>query len=158
MGWLGAAVVLWHCAGDTADPRAPAMGARLRLKAGYGLGRFRGAARVVAVALKRYGLIVADNGSNWFFGRTSDRRWDDETSTRPRLRGRQERRHRSYLLTPAVRSGALYAPIAHIRRTGSYFASRTCRNSARRRERSSAAACSAPAGPFASSAPPLTSA
>jgi hypothetical protein len=67
-----------HCAGDTSDPRAPAMGTRLRLKAGYGLGRFSGGARVIAAALKRYGAIVADNGSNWFFSGTSDRRWDDE--------------------------------------------------------------------------------
>jgi len=67
-----------HCAGDTSNPRAPAMGTRLRLKRGYGLGRFSGAARTIAVALKRYGMIVADNGSNWFFSGTSDRRWDDE--------------------------------------------------------------------------------
>ncbi len=67
-----------HCAGDTSDRRAPAMGTRLRLQAGYGLGGFSGGARVVAVALKRYGMIVADNGSNWFFSGTSDRRWDDE--------------------------------------------------------------------------------
>jgi len=67
-----------HCAGDTSDPRAPAMGTRLRLKAGYGLGGFSGGARVIAEALKRYGMIVADNGSNWFFSGTSDRRWDDE--------------------------------------------------------------------------------
>lgn len=66
-----------HCAGDTDDPHAPAMGTRLRLKAGYGLGSFHGAARTIAVALKHYGMIVADNGSNWFFGGTSDRRWDD---------------------------------------------------------------------------------
>jgi hypothetical protein len=67
-----------HCAGDTSDPSAPPMGLRLRLKAGYGLGRFRGAARMIALAMKRYGLIVADNGSNWFFSGSSDRRWDDE--------------------------------------------------------------------------------
>jgi hypothetical protein len=67
-----------HCAGDTADPRAPAMGTRLRLRAGYGLGGFSGAARTIALALKRYGMIVADNGSNWFFSGSSDRRWDDE--------------------------------------------------------------------------------
>ncbi len=66
-----------HCAGDTANPHAPAMGTRLRLKRSYGLGGFSGAARTIAVALKRYGLIVADNGSNWYFGGTSDRRWDD---------------------------------------------------------------------------------
>lgn len=67
-----------HCAGDTSNPNAPAMGARLRLKASYPLRGFSGAARTIAVALKRYGAIVADNGSNWFFGGTSDRRWDDE--------------------------------------------------------------------------------
>jgi hypothetical protein len=68
-----------HCAGDTANPAAPPMGQRLRLKAGYGLGRFSGPARTIAIAMKRYGLIVADNGSNWFFSGTSDRRWDDES-------------------------------------------------------------------------------
>jgi hypothetical protein len=67
-----------HCAGDTANPNAPAMGTRLRLRAGYGLGGFSGTARTIAEALKRYGMIVADNGSNWFFSGSSDRRWDDE--------------------------------------------------------------------------------
>jgi hypothetical protein len=67
-----------HCAGDTASASAPAMGTRLRLKTGYGLGGFSGGAKVIAEALKRYGMIVADNGSNWFFSGTSDRRWDDE--------------------------------------------------------------------------------
>jgi hypothetical protein len=67
-----------HCAGDSSDPNAPAMGTRLRLKAGYGLGDFSGGAKTIAEALKRYGMIVADNGSNWFFSGSSDRRWDDE--------------------------------------------------------------------------------
>jgi hypothetical protein len=67
-----------HCAGDTADPKAPPMGLRLRLKAGYGLAGFSGAAKVIARAMKRYGVIVADNGSNWFFSGSSDPRWDDE--------------------------------------------------------------------------------
>jgi hypothetical protein len=67
-----------HCAGDTSNPNAPPMGLRLRLRASYGLGRFSGAARTIAEAMKRYGLIVADNGSNWFFSGSSDRRWDDE--------------------------------------------------------------------------------
>jgi hypothetical protein len=66
-----------HCAGDTASAAAPAMGTRLRLRRGYGLGGFSGAARTIALAMKRYGLIVADNGSNWYFSGSSDRRWDD---------------------------------------------------------------------------------
>jgi hypothetical protein len=67
-----------HCAGDTASAAAPPMGLRLRLKAGYGIGGFGGPARAVAEAMKRYGLIVADNGSNWYFSGSSDRRWSDE--------------------------------------------------------------------------------
>jgi hypothetical protein len=68
-----------HCAGDSASASAPPMGLRLRLKAGYGLGGFSGPAKAIATAMKRYGLIVADNGSNWYFGGSSDRRWDDES-------------------------------------------------------------------------------
>ena len=66
-----------HCAGDTRDRDAPLMGTRLRLRPRYRLGRFSGAAKVIARALKRYGAIVADNGSNWYFQGTSDRRWPD---------------------------------------------------------------------------------
>ncbi|MGH2985145.1 MAG: hypothetical protein ACRDLO_00460 [Solirubrobacterales bacterium] len=54
------------------------MGMRLRLRAGYDISGITGAARAIAEALKRYGFLVADNGSNWYFGGTSDRRWDDE--------------------------------------------------------------------------------
>ena len=54
------------------------MGTRLRLPAAYDLSGFSGGARVIAEALKRYGLIVADNGSNWYFSGSSDRRWDDD--------------------------------------------------------------------------------
>ena len=67
-----------HCAGDTSSASAPAMGLRLRLQAGYGLGGFSGPAKTIAEAMKQYGLIVADNGSNWYFSGSSDRRWDDE--------------------------------------------------------------------------------
>ncbi|MEZ5077538.1 MAG: hypothetical protein R2725_08860 [Solirubrobacterales bacterium] len=67
-----------HCAGATRAANAPPLGLRLRLRRRYGLGRFHGAAKVIARAMKRYGLIVADNGSNWYVGGSSDRRWDDE--------------------------------------------------------------------------------
>jgi hypothetical protein len=67
-----------HCAGDTPNPNAPPMGLRLRLSAGYDISAITGPARAIAAALKRYGMIVADNGSNWFISGTSDRRWSDE--------------------------------------------------------------------------------
>jgi len=68
-----------HCAGDSSDSAAPPMGLRLRMRAGYDISGIGGIARPIAVAMKRYGLIVADNGSNWFFSGTSDRRWPDES-------------------------------------------------------------------------------
>jgi hypothetical protein len=67
-----------HCAGDTTNPSAPPMGLRLRLSAGYDISGISGPAHAIAAALKQYGLIVADNGSNWFVSGTSDRRWSDD--------------------------------------------------------------------------------
>ena len=54
------------------------MGTRLRLGAAYDISGITGEARVIATALKRYGMIVADNGSNWYFSGTSDKRWSDD--------------------------------------------------------------------------------
>jgi len=71
---------LWparHEAGATANPSYPPMGARFRLKPGFRLpaSRCARACQVVITAMKTYGLILADNGSNWFFQGTADRRW-----------------------------------------------------------------------------------
>ena len=67
-----------HFASSDANPSLPPMGLRLRLKAGFDIAGFSPANRVILTAMKRYGLIVADNGSNWFFGGASDARWNDE--------------------------------------------------------------------------------
>jgi hypothetical protein len=67
-----------HLASDNSDPNLPPMGLRLRLKASFPIGGYHGQARVILTALKRYGLIVADNGSDWFITGGSDRRWNDE--------------------------------------------------------------------------------
>jgi hypothetical protein len=67
-----------HCASSETNPNAPPLGTRLRLKAGYDTSQFSGAAAVIATALKHYGFILADNGSNWYFQGSSDRRWDDD--------------------------------------------------------------------------------
>jgi hypothetical protein len=67
-----------HCAGSGSSADAPPMGLRLRLNGGYDISGFSGPARAIAVALKQYGAIVADNGSNWYLSGTSDRRWPDE--------------------------------------------------------------------------------
>jgi hypothetical protein len=67
-----------HCAGDTSSGSAPPMGLRLRLSAGYDISGITGPAHAIAAAMKQYGLIVADNGSNWFVSGVSDRRWSEE--------------------------------------------------------------------------------
>jgi hypothetical protein len=67
-----------HCAGDTSSPDAPPMGMRLRLKSSFDSSGFRGQSAVIVKALKQYGVIVADNGSNWYFQGGSDRRWNDD--------------------------------------------------------------------------------
>lgn len=67
-----------HFASSDTDPNLPPMGMRLRLSASYDISGLTGAARVIAVAMQRYGLIVADNGSNWFFQGAADPRWDDD--------------------------------------------------------------------------------
>jgi hypothetical protein len=52
------------------------MGARFRLRAGVDVSHFSPAARVVLTAFRHYGLIVADNGSNWYFQGSADPSWD----------------------------------------------------------------------------------
>jgi hypothetical protein len=64
-----------HQAGSVTDPSYPPMGARFRLKAGYSLAGLRTDTQTVLRAMKTYGLILADNGSPWFFQGTSDPRW-----------------------------------------------------------------------------------
>jgi hypothetical protein len=54
------------------------MGLRLRLSPSYEISGITGPAHAIAAALKQYGLIVADNGSNWYISGTSDRRWPDD--------------------------------------------------------------------------------
>jgi hypothetical protein len=67
-----------HFASSETDADLPPMGLRLRLKASYDISAFHGQARVILEALKRYGLIVADNGSDWYITGAPDRRWDDD--------------------------------------------------------------------------------
>jgi hypothetical protein len=67
-----------HFASDLTDPNLPAMGQRLRLKRGYRISRFPHQARVVLRALKRYGMILADNGSPWYVSGAPHRGWDNE--------------------------------------------------------------------------------
>ena len=77
-----------HFASDLTDPRLPPMGLRVRLKASFDVSRFPRQARIVLVALKRYGMIVADNGSSWYVTGAPDARWsNDQLHTLDRVKG-----------------------------------------------------------------------
>jgi len=67
-----------HFASTSTNTNLPPMGLRLRLKASYSLAGFHGESLVILEALKRYGLIVADNGSPWFITGAPNPHWNDE--------------------------------------------------------------------------------
>jgi hypothetical protein len=64
-----------HEAGDSNNPELPPMGARFRLKASFDIAGYSKNAQVVLKAMKRYGLILADNGSNWYFQGSAEPPW-----------------------------------------------------------------------------------
>jgi hypothetical protein len=65
-----------HWASDANDENLAPMGMRVRLKADFNLSGFSPEATVILQALKKYGMILADNGSNFFISGTNDKRWD----------------------------------------------------------------------------------
>jgi hypothetical protein len=67
-----------HFASSLTDRSLPAMGQRLRLKRGFDVSRFPRQTRVVLRALKRYGMILADNGSPWFVSGAPSKGWDND--------------------------------------------------------------------------------
>jgi hypothetical protein len=67
-----------HFASSNTDPNLPPMGMRVRLKAGFDITPFPAPVRVILTAMKKHGMIVADNGSNWYVSGAPDPRWNDE--------------------------------------------------------------------------------
>lgn len=66
-----------HAASWSDDPSLPPMGMRVRLKASYDISRYPRSVQVILTAMKRYGMILADNGGDWFLGGAPDPRWSD---------------------------------------------------------------------------------
>jgi hypothetical protein len=64
MGYIHPAT---HYASGSRKPSLPPMGLRIRMKASYDISKITGQSLVIAVAMKTYGMFVADNGSNWYF-------------------------------------------------------------------------------------------
>lgn len=67
-----------HYASSNTDPNLPPMGMRVRLKASFDISGFPAPVQVILRAMKKYGMFVADNGSNWFVSGAPDARWNDD--------------------------------------------------------------------------------
>src|SRR5207247_9249644 len=77
-----------HYASSLTDPDLPPMGLRVRLKASFDVRPFPRQARIVLVALKRYGMLLADNGADWYITGAPNRRWsNDQPHTLARVKG-----------------------------------------------------------------------
>ncbi len=67
-----------HFASKSSDASLPPMGMRVRLKASFSTAGYHGQALAILNALKTYGMILADNGSNWYISGTPDPAWSDD--------------------------------------------------------------------------------
>jgi hypothetical protein len=77
-----------HFASSDSSPSLPPMGLRLRLKRSYPISGFPRQARIVLKALKEYGMMVSDNGSDWYISGAPDPRWsNDQLHTLHRVPG-----------------------------------------------------------------------
>jgi hypothetical protein len=89
-----------HFASALTSRKLPAMGQRLRLKQGYAISGFPRQARIVLRALKRYGMIVADNGSDWYISGAPSPRWNNDALHQL---GRVEGRHFEVVQTQSLK-------------------------------------------------------
>ncbi len=77
-----------HWASSDTSSTLPPMGMRVRLKGNFDISGFPPSARVILQALKTYGMMVADNGGDWFISGAPDVRWnDDELNTLKQVQG-----------------------------------------------------------------------
>ena len=78
-----------HWASRSKDRNLPPMGLRVRLRADYDVSRFSRNAQTILVALKKYGMFLADNGGDWFVSGAPHPQWDDdEINSLKKVRGR----------------------------------------------------------------------
>lgn len=77
-----------HWASSNTSPNLPPMGMRVRLKASFNISGFSPPMQVILRAMKTYGMMVADNGSNWYISGAPDPRWNDnELNTLKTIKG-----------------------------------------------------------------------
>jgi len=77
-----------HFASPNKNPNLPPMGMRVRLKHDFDVSKFPRTVQIILTAMKTYGMIVADNGGDWFFDGAPDPRWNnDEIDTLKKVKG-----------------------------------------------------------------------
>jgi hypothetical protein len=74
-----------HYASSLTDPKYPPMGQRFRLKASFDISPYPAEVQAILRALKKYGMMISDNGSAWFLSGVPDERWNNDSLAR--LRG-----------------------------------------------------------------------
>ncbi len=115
-----------HEASDLTGMNYPPMGQRFRLKASFDVSGFPAPVQVILRALKKYGMILADNGSSWYLSGAPDDRWDnDALHTLSQLQGSDfEAVDESSLMVQAdsgqVRGGAAVPTVKSVENAGSY--------------------------------------
>ena len=67
-----------HYASNHSGAQYPPMGQRFRLKSNFDISSFSPDVQVILTALKKYGMILADNGSSWYLSGVPDERWDND--------------------------------------------------------------------------------
>lgn len=67
-----------HYASSLTGSQYPPMGARFRLRASFDISGFSAANQVILQALKKYGMMLADNGSAWYLSGAPDSRWNND--------------------------------------------------------------------------------
>jgi len=67
-----------HEASSITDPNVPPMGARVRLKSSFNVSGYPAEVRIVLTALQRYGMFLADNGSNWYISGETSEDWEPD--------------------------------------------------------------------------------
>lgn len=67
-----------HFASSKTDPKLPPMGLRVRLKSSVDISGYPPPVQVILKAMKKYGMILADNGSSWFVSGEPSAKWDDD--------------------------------------------------------------------------------
>lgn len=67
-----------HYASSLTGVQYPPMGQRFRLKAGFDISGYSPEVQIILTAMKKYGIILADNGSSWFISGAPDERWDND--------------------------------------------------------------------------------